>query len=965
VHLRLDAQVEAVLRPEARSVTRRRALRGQAISIAAVSIAAFGLACPAPSAPIATPTSTVTITRPAVDAPPIDSQAALAPARPALRLARNFLPIGYTARLAIDPAKPTFDGAITIDGTVSERSSVLWLHGRDLQITRAAASQGDPFASPRGISAALTVTPRGEDLLEIHADPPLEPGPWQLVFEYTGVLDDVNTTGAFRQTVHGASYVFSQFEAIYARRVFPCFDEPDVKVPWQLTLDVPDGQLAVANTAATSDTALGDGRHRVVFAPTKPLPSYLIAFGVGPFDVVPAGATKRGTPVRIVTLNGRAADAAYAVKTTARLVDLLEDWFGIPYPYDKLDMLTVPLTVGFGAMENAGLITFAESEMLIDPKRGSWQRRHSWITVAAHELAHQWFGDYVTTAWWDDIWLNEGFANWMENKIAVKFDPTWHDEQSELEMRLSALDSDSVISARQIREPIEAPGDILNVFDGITYNKGASVLNMFESHVGAEPFQRGVRAYLSARAFSSATSADFVAAISAAAGHDVAPAFSTFLDQGGAPEISATIACGGGSPHVDLVQRRYVPAGSLPPPPGKPWIAPICVAYEHAGARAEACGVLDQPTGSIALPTKACPRWVMPNVNGRGYYRSALSASQVIALRDEAWPLLSWSERRAMFDDIAEAARTGTRVPGSTPLPFTLALSLVPKLLAGGDRFTIGEALGLPLGIDTLVGDDVRAKYEAWLRVTFGPGAAKVGLAPKDADDLDAERVRAAVTYAAAWTGRDPDLVKQATDLAANWRDLPVAIRGLALQIAVDASPERFTKALAEVRTEPDRIRRGELYAALGSVRDVTRLTAALQLTLDPALDIRESMYVLFAPSNDAARRVVEAFFRQHQAALMQRIPHDEVSGSLFAVNAIFTGGCDAARRDEVASYVTASFAALPGGDRVVKQSIEAMDQCIARRALLTPQLRGWLAGFKPPKPKPAEPIRTSRSRRP
>ena len=436
-----------------------------------VPLLAVLAACPAAVPPPAAPTPPVRPV-PVVAAPPAPAPAPAGDEPPALRLPRAFVPSAYSAKLAIDPNKPTFEGAIAIDGTIGAATSVIWLHGYHLAIHAATASRG-------GATVALAVTPRGEELLELRAATPLEPGAWQLALAYTGEIDPVVTLGAFKETAGGRAYVYTQLESIGARRVFPCLDEPDSKVPWQLTLDVPKGDLAVANTTPVHDAALPDGGHRVEFAPTKPLPSYLVAFGVGPFDVVPAGQTQSGVPVRIVVPKGRAADAAYAAQVTAHIVDLLEDWFGIPYAFGKVDLLAIPLTSGFGAMENAGLVTFAENLVLIEPHHPSWRRRAAFVRVAAHELAHQWFGDLVTTAWWDDIWLNEGFANWMETKITAAFEPSWHAELQDVKMRDEAQQADSLVTARQIRQPIENENDILNSFDGITYDKGASVLRMF------------------------------------------------------------------------------------------------------------------------------------------------------------------------------------------------------------------------------------------------------------------------------------------------------------------------------------------------------------------------------------------------------------------------------------------------------------------------------------------------------
>jgi alanyl aminopeptidase len=887
-------------------------------------------ACSSSTTPPARP-APVAAYEPVAPARPAQIDRGLEPGAPALRLPRNFLPVSYAATLGIDPARAGFDGAIAITGRVAERSSVIWLHGHHLQIKRAVARRG-------GDETRLTATPHGDELLELRAAAPLPAGDWTLAIDYTGEYDELNTTGAFKQTVRGAPYVYTQFEALYARRVFPCLDEPDSKVPWQLTLEVPAGLVAVSNTPVAREQAIAGGRKRVEFAATKPLPSYLVAFGVGPFDVVDAGTTRRGTPVRVITMKDRASEGAWAARTSPRIVDLLEDLFGSPYPYAKLDMLAIPITVGFGAMENAGLVTFTETLILLDPARAAKDTEYTWVVVAAHELAHQWFGDLVTTAWWNDLWLNEGFASWVERKISARFEPAWHEELAEIDTRNAALDDDSLVSARQIRQPIATPDDILNAFDGITYDKGASVLNMFEGYVGHDVFLRGVRAYLADHAFGNATSSEFAAAISKAAGTDVGPAFATFLEQPGAPEITATLACDGGKPRLALGQRRYVPPGAPVPPAGKPWIVPVCVAFERAGQRAETCSLLDAATGSMALDTPSCPRWVMPNAAGRGYYRSAYTAAQIVALRDQAWPQLRPTERSAVFFDASAAALLGK-------LPLSLALSFVPKLLAAGDRFSIRGALAVPLGVRDLVPDDLRARYEGWLRQTFGPAAHRAGLTPKPGDSLDVEDARASLLDAVADLGRDPELVSAAVKLSERWRDLPQAIRGRVVLLAAHARSAVFERLLGEVYTEEDRQRRGELVNALATARDARQQRAALALVLDPKLDIRDTQGILIAPNLEANRVVAQRFFQDHKDAILARIPPDGTSTGQSWLAPLFTASCSAERRGELAAYVTTTFAGLQGGARVVEQAIEGMDQCIARRALVEPAIRAWLGG--------------------
>jgi alanyl aminopeptidase len=555
-------------------------------------------------------------------------------------------------------------------------------------------------------------------------------------------------------------------------------------------------------------------------------------------------------------------------------------------------------------------------------------------------------------AWWDDIWLNEGFASWMSRKIVARFEPSWREDQGELNTRDSALDNDSLVSARQIRQPIVKQDDIFTAFDRITYDKGASVLNMFESYLGPETFQRGIREHLAAHAYGNATSTDLFAAISKAAGKDVGPAFATFVEQAGTPELTASVTCDGGKAAVSLAQQRYVPPGAGTPPATKPWIVPVCVAYDAGGKRAETCALLDAPTGSIALETKACPRWMMPNVNGRGYYRSVYTPAQISALRDEGWAQVSWTERRAMFRDVRDAV-------GNGKLPLQLALSLVPKLLAGNDRFTVGPAIALPLSLSRLVPVALRFKYEAWLRTTFGPAALKAGLAPRDTDTLDIEVMRNDLIRAVAWRAHEPKLVAEAVKLAEHWRDLPQSVRGEILQIAVDARPEIFERTLKEVVTERDRSRRQEMLNALATVRDAVRQQAALGLMLDDRLDKRETLGLLFGGggggrgrgggglANDDNLAVAQAFFREHEDAIIKSMPQDGTNGPFARLSGLFTQTCDADQREAIADYVQKTFGHMAGAKRILSQNLEAMDQCIERKKLVEPEIRAWLTGAR------------------
>ncbi len=506
-----------------------------------------------------------------------------APAPPELRLPPTARPLGYEARLRILPDREDFTGTITIELELKEATRLLWLNGTELTVKRAVLSAA-------GRERPAAVVPGGDEFLGFSFDEEVGPGPAKLRIEYAGKALGKESSGVFRQEEGGDSYIFTQFEETDARRAFPCFDEPAYKVPWRLTIETRRKFVVLSNTPVESEAATRGGMKEVRFARTRPLPSYLVAFAVGPFELVDLGvAGERKTPLRIAVPRGLKPGADYAAKTAPELFAAAERWFGIPYPYEKLDLLAVPFF--FGAMENAGLITFGRDLLLARPGEDSLERRRRYAVFCAHEIAHQWFGDLVTMAWWDDTWLNESFASWMENKIVGPWKPEWNLDAARVDERAKAMSRDSFASARKIHQPIASSDDIASAFDRITYSKGSAILSMFERWVGQEKFRRGVRRYLEAHAWGSATTGDFLAAMSEEAGAEFAPAFSTFIEQPGVPLVTMDLACEpGAAANLGILQKRYLPLGST----GKAdhqWQIPLCVRYGgDAGPAAAAPG---------------------------------------------------------------------------------------------------------------------------------------------------------------------------------------------------------------------------------------------------------------------------------------------------------------------------------------------------------------------------------------
>ena len=397
---------------------------------------------------------------------------------PKLRMDDSIRPVKYAADVTLLTDAPTFTGSIDIDIQLQKPASLIWLNTTEITIQAAVVQSGG--------DTQIAKLERGDDnFTGLSVPKPVPAGAAQLHIRYEGKISDKDTAGIFRGKDGSENYLFTQFESTDARRAFPCFDQPNFKTPWQLTLHVRKEHKAIANTPQVSEAPESNGMKMVKFAVTKPLPSYLVAFAVGPFDIVDAGVTGRNrVPVRIITPKGKSANAKYAAEVTGPIIQQLENYFGIPFPYEKADQVAIPLTFGFGAMENAGLVTYAETLLLANPAVDTTQRQRTYASIAAHELAHQWFGDLVTLAWWDDTWLNEAFATWIASKVMAEWKPEWNTRLGDLGAKFGAMDEDSLVSTRKIRQPIESMDDIANAFDGITYEKGAAVIRMFETWAG-------------------------------------------------------------------------------------------------------------------------------------------------------------------------------------------------------------------------------------------------------------------------------------------------------------------------------------------------------------------------------------------------------------------------------------------------------------------------------------------------
>ncbi len=404
---------------------------------------------------------------------------------------------------------------------------------------------------------------------------PIAKGATEIHDAYSGILND-QLRGFYLSKTKVRNYAVTQFESTDARRAFPCFDEPSLKATFAVTLTIDRDDTAVSNGTVLSDTPGPlPTQHTLKFATSPKMSSYLVAMAVGDYKCVEGGAD--GIPIRICSTPEKKDLLHIALESAQEILKFYNRYYAIKYPFQKLDVLAVP-DFAAGAMENTAAIFFRETDLLADAKTASVGTRKNIASILAHEMAHQWFGDLVTMAWWDDIWLNEGFATWMANKPLANAHPDWNVPVDEAQENQQALVLDSLTTTRPIHVDVTTPAQIDEAFDAITYQKGAAVLRMIESYVGADTFRKGVNAYLQAHAYGNATSEDFAKAIASSSGKPVERILPTFVNQPGVPLLDVSSSCTGGQTSVTLKQQRFfLDPALMQARSAERWQIPVCV----------------------------------------------------------------------------------------------------------------------------------------------------------------------------------------------------------------------------------------------------------------------------------------------------------------------------------------------------------------------------------------------------
>lgn len=570
------------------------------------------------------------------------------------RLPRTVAPSAYRLHIDTDLGAAAFSGSVDVNLVVAEATSTVVCNAAHLEVesvTVHRAVDGVIDRAADAVDATFRLDPDREFLI-VDLDAPLPAGSSAVLhIEFSGVLND-QLVGYYRSTfaVDGDEadddssagvLAVTQFEAPYARWAFPCWDEPGFKATFEISLSCDAGLMAVSNAAERARVTLPDGRVRFEFAPTMAMSTYLVAWIVGELD---SSRTVRGgtTDIRVLHRPGRGDMTDFALDCAAHAVAWFEDYYGIDYPGDKLDLVAVP-DFAFGAMENLGCVTFRETLLLIDPARANRTELERAATVIEHEIAHMWFGDLVTMKWWDGIWLNEAFATFMEISCADSYRPDWNIWTSFALLRSAAFDTDGLGNTRSIEFDVDTPADAEAMFDILTYEKGAAVLRMFEQWATPEVFRAGVRTYLTRHAYANTETVDLWTALGEHSGIDVGAMMNTWIRQGGHPIVSASLD----GTTLRLTQERYRYAGGdvgL----GDRWIVPVRIATSVGGVVDERTVLLDGPELSVDLG--AVPQWLSINAGATGFYRSSYDPALRRARLDNVGSF-STVDRYSLLDD--------------------------------------------------------------------------------------------------------------------------------------------------------------------------------------------------------------------------------------------------------------------------------------------------------------------------
>lgn len=842
----------------------------------------------------------------------------------AQRLPDTATPENYKLTFTPDLEKATFEGEETISIRVLKATSEITLNAVDIDFHEVTISSS-------GASQKARINPeKDKEMVVLAVDKPLAAGAATIHIAYSGILNSEMRGFYIGKDDQGRKYAATQFESTDARRAFPSFDEPDYKATFDITTIADKGLATISNSKISSDTPGPGDKHTVKFATSPRMSSYLAALVVGNFEYVEGKAD--GIPIRVWSTPGKKEMGTFALETAEHVLSYYDKYFSIKYPYGKLDLIGIP-DFSAGAMENTGCITFREVILLIDDKHGSVGLKKEIASVIAHEMAHQWFGDLVTMKWWDDIWLNEGFATWMSSKPIEAWKPEWNFQLDDVNDTAQTMNTDSLENTRPIHQAAETPAQIQELFDGIAYGKAAAVLRMLESYLGEQTFRAGVNAYIQKHQYGNATADDFWSAQAKTSKKPVDQIMPTFVKQAGVPIVDVKLQCSGNSTMVNVEQRRYFSdREKFQAPNDELWQIPMCL---KSSTGADKCELLKQKQGSFTWP--GCSTWVLGNAGATGYYRVGYQPEAVRALASAAETKLSPAERISLQTDIWASVRVGGEPVGDY-------LAFAQGLAADRNRAVLeGVLQRLDYIQRYLVTDNDRDSYRSWLRQYLSPIMKEVGWEPKPGESDEQKALRPEVFAALTYAARDPETLATAHKIADQALNDPASVDhemaraalGLSGLDGDEALYDRVMAALKNAKS-PE-----EYYIYLFSLPDFTD-PKLVQRTLDFAVspDVRSQDALSVISSvlrNPAGQTAAWNFIQTHWDAVQK-------SGGPFASAEIIGATrsfCSAHMRDEVQSFYAAH--KIDAAERTYRQSIESINNCVDLKSQQEPQLASWL----------------------
>ena len=708
------------------------------------------------------------------------------------RLPGGVVPRHYRIELDVDLDGAAFTGTVGIDIDIASATDAIVCNAADLDIGEATITRSDGLgpgddrdadrtgggepAEPGAGACRLFVALDPENERLVLTDPAgagFGPGPARLDISFSGVLND-QLRGFYRSTYtddagRTRTIAATQFQSTDARRAFPCWDEPAFKATFEAALVVDDALLAVSNTAETGRRPAGDGRVRISFAPTMAMSTYLVAFVVGPLEATEP-VTADGVPIRVVHRPGRGAQAGFALETAAHALGWYSRYYGIAYPSDKVDLVALP-DFAFGAMENLGCVTFREVLLLVDPAAASQPELERVAMVINHELAHMWFGDLVTMSWWEGIWLNEAFATFMETACTDAYRPEWKVWSSFGRARAAALAIDALAATRPVEYPVATPADAEDMFDVLTYEKGAAVVRMLEQYLGPEAFRDGVRLYLRRHAYANTATTDLWDALEEVSGQPVRSMMDGWIYQGGYPAVSARPDGEGGL----AVAQRHFTLDAARADAARIWAVPLRIRASGGASeggetadgtppapRTPATGVGDGGSSSETRFLLEGPRGVVPgvsgpvatiNTGGTGFYRSELDAGARAAVAADGPGARPAEERHGLIDDAWAMTMSGA-----------MSAPELVDLMAGGfaaERdLNVWQAMAAAwAGLRRIVDGPAAAGLDRIITASSDEAMAAVGWAARPEDDDRTRELRAVLVRLRGATADDPAAV--------------------------------------------------------------------------------------------------------------------------------------------------------------------------------------------------------------